>query len=47
MRNAPFARGLFTGDYEGIAVQDGTFLTLYSQPHGTDPASIFFTRITP
>jgi hypothetical protein len=40
MRDAPFARGLFTGDYEGLAVQDGNFLTLFSQPHGT-------TRPTP
>jgi hypothetical protein len=46
MRNAPFARGLFTGDYEGLDVQGGQFLALFSQPHGTDPASVFFTRIT-
>jgi len=47
MRKAPFARGLFTGDYEGLAVQGGDFLALFSQPHGTDPASAFFSRITP
>ena len=47
MRDAPFARGLFTGDYEGLAVQDGNFLTLFSQPHGNDPASTYFTSITP
>ena len=47
MRKAPDARGLFTGDYEGLAVRDGKFLTLFSQPHGTDPASTFFTSITP
>jgi Neuraminidase (sialidase) len=47
MRKAPDARGLFTGDYEGLAVQGGKFLTLFSQPHGTDPASTFFTSITP
>jgi hypothetical protein len=47
MRDAPDARGLFTGDYEGLAVRDGNFLTLFSQPHGNDPASTFFTSITP
>jgi hypothetical protein len=47
MRNAPFSRGLFTGDYEGLAVQDGKFLSLFSQPHGSDPASTFFTTTTP
>jgi photosystem II stability/assembly factor-like uncharacterized protein len=47
MRDAPFARGLFTGDYEGLAVQDGKFLTLFSQPHGNDPANTYFTSITP
>ena len=47
MRKAPFARGLFVGDYEGLATQSGQFLALFSQTHGTDPASVFFTRITP
>ena len=47
MRKAPFARGLFTGDYEGLAVQGGDFLALFSQPHQGDPASAFYTRITP
>jgi hypothetical protein len=47
MRTAPFARGLFVGDYEGLATQNGQFLALFSQTHGTDPASVFFTRITP
>jgi hypothetical protein len=47
MRKAPFARGLFTGDYEGLAVRDGKFLALFSKPHGSDPASTFFTSITP
>jgi hypothetical protein len=47
MRTAPFARGLFLGDYEGLATQGGQFLALFSQTHGTDPASVFFTRITP
>ena len=47
MRKAPFARGLFVGDYEGLTTQNGQFLALFSQTHGTDPASVFFTRITP
>jgi hypothetical protein len=47
MKKAPFARGLFVGDYEGLAVQGGNFLALFSQTHGTDPASAFFSRITP
>jgi hypothetical protein len=25
----------------------GQFLALFAQTHGTDPASVFFTRITP
>ena len=44
---APFARGFFIGDYEGLATQSGQFLALFSQTHGTDPASAFFSRITP
>jgi hypothetical protein len=47
MRTAPFARGLFLGDYEGLTTQGGQFLALFSQTHGSDPASVFFTRITP
>ena len=47
MRKAPFARGLFVGDYEGLATQSGQFLALFSATHGTDPASVFFSRITP
>lgn len=47
MRRTPFARGFFTGDYEGLATQSGQFLALFSQSHGTDPASAFFSRITP
>jgi hypothetical protein len=47
MRTAPFARGFFVGDYEGLDTQSGRFLALFSQTHRTDPASVFFTRITP
>lgn len=47
MRKAPFARGFFVGDYEGLTTHSGKFLALFAQTHGTDPASVFFTRITP
>jgi hypothetical protein len=47
MRKAPFARGLFTGDYEGLDTQSGQFVAAFSQSHGTDSASIFVSRITP
>ncbi len=46
MRKAPFARGLFLGDYEGLDVQAGAFVSAFAQTHGTDPASIFVTRLT-
>ena len=46
MRKAPDARGLFTGDYEGLAVQGGGFMAAFAQTHGTDPDSIFVTRLT-
>jgi hypothetical protein len=44
MRQAPDAGGFFTGDYEGLANAGTAFGTFFSQPHGTDPASIFFRR---
>lgn len=47
MRLAPFANGFFTGDYEGLATAGNDFLTLFSQPHGTDPSSVFFRRAGP
>jgi hypothetical protein len=47
VRLAPFARGLFLGDYEGLTSQSGQFLALFAQTHGWDPASVFFARITP
>ncbi|MDQ3867725.1 MAG: exo-alpha-sialidase, partial [Actinomycetota bacterium] len=33
MRQAPFAGGFFTGDYEGLASAGDDFLTLWSMPH--------------
>jgi hypothetical protein len=46
MRDAPYAGGFFTGDYEGLAAT-GSFLTFFSQSHGSDPASVFFRRVGP
>ena len=56
MRRAPFAGGYFTGDYEGLGfiADDGdatapgdAFASLFSQSHGADPASAFFSRLAP
>jgi hypothetical protein len=46
MRTAPNARGLFTGDYEGLTTQTGGFVAAFAQTHGTDPDSIFVSRLT-
>jgi hypothetical protein len=45
MRQAPFALGFFTGDYEGLSGVGDAFASLYSQPHGTDPSSAFFRLV--
>lgn len=46
MSQAPVARGFFTRDYElGTAGSD--FFAFFSQPHGSDPASIFFGKVGP
>jgi hypothetical protein len=47
MRQAPFARGFFVGDYEGLASDGNNFLAFFSQPHGSDPSSVFFRRVAP
>jgi len=57
MRQAPFARGYFTGDYEGLSFSrsDGdptgpttdVFVSYFSQPHGGDPSSAFSSLLTP
>ncbi|HEU0305082.1 MAG TPA: sialidase family protein [Gaiellaceae bacterium] len=47
MRQAPFARGFFTGDYEGLDSAGSDFGAFFSQPHGSDPGSIFFRRVGP
>jgi hypothetical protein len=47
MRQAPFAGGFFTGDYEGLASDGTDFTPFFSQPHGSDPSSAFFRRVGP
>jgi hypothetical protein len=45
MEKAPVARGYFVGDYEGLANDGNDFTPFFSQTHGTDPASIYFSRV--
>jgi hypothetical protein len=45
MRQAPFALGFFTGDYEGLSNVGNAFTPFFSQPHGTDPSSTFFRLV--
>ena len=47
MRQAPFAGGFFTGDYEGLASAGNDFGAFFSQPQGADPGDIFFRRVGP
>ena len=48
MRQAPLtSTGFFTGDYEGLASAGNDFTPFFSQPHGTDPSSVFFRRVGP
>jgi hypothetical protein len=34
----------FVGDYEGLTTVGNDFLAVWSQPHHTDPDSVFFRR---
>ena len=45
--DAPFARGQFLGDYEGLASDGLNFLPAFGITSPTDPASIFFRRFSP
>jgi hypothetical protein len=45
MRQAPFARGWFVGDYVGMDTDGQDFLPFWSQPFGADPASTFVRRV--
>jgi hypothetical protein len=47
MRQAPVARGFFTGDYEGLGVAGTKFVAFFSMPHLSDPSSVFFRRVGP
>ena len=51
MEKAPVARGYFVGDYEGLANDIGEegadFAPFFSQTQASDPASIFFRRVSP
>jgi hypothetical protein len=44
---APFARGLFLGDYEGLAASGSDFLAYFQQSSASDEANGFFRRVTP
>ena len=41
---APFAGGLFLGDYVGLASTPNDFVALFAQTHDDDPASLFVRR---
>jgi hypothetical protein len=46
MRDAPFARGWFLGDYVGLD-DDGTdFISFFSQTHGASDTSAFSSRLS-
>ncbi len=42
---APYANGLFLGDYVGLAADDREFIALFTQPHEGDASSVFARRI--
>jgi len=44
---APFAGGLFLGDYVGLSPAGGQFLTMFTKTEATDPVSQFVSRLTP
>ena len=44
MRQAPFARGWFVGDYVGMDTDGEDFLAFWTQPFGADPGNAFFRR---
>jgi hypothetical protein len=46
-RLAPFAGGLFLGDYAGLAVRGGSFVACYSVTTATDPANVQVSMLTP
>jgi hypothetical protein len=51
IRQAPFARGYFVGDYEGLAHAGDTFKLFFAQTHPTDTgghrSDVFAAEVTP
>jgi hypothetical protein len=47
MNEAPFARGYFVGDYEGLTTSGSTFIAYYSATTATDPANVYYVEIEP
>ena len=45
MRQAPFARGWFVGDYVGMDTDGEDFLPFWAQPFGADPGNVFVRRV--
>jgi hypothetical protein len=45
MRQAPFARGWFVGDYVGMDTDGEDFLPFWTQPAGADPGNAFVRRV--
>jgi BNR/Asp-box repeat len=45
MRQAPFARGFFVGDYVGMDTDGEDWLPFWSQPFGSDPGNAFVRRV--
>ena len=45
MRQAPFARGWFVGDYVGMGTDGEDFLPFWAQPFGGDPDNTFVRRV--
>jgi hypothetical protein len=45
--NAPVARGLFLGDYVGLAASGSDALAVFTMPQGSDKSSVFFRRTGP
>jgi hypothetical protein len=45
MRQAPFARGWFVGDYVGMDTDGEDFLPFWTQPFATDPGNAFVRRV--
>ena len=45
--NAPVARGLFLGDYVGLAASGTDALAVFTMPQASDKSSVFFRRTGP